>query len=181
MKRIAFFTIALGVSLFYLSACQKEDLQAKNASAEEQITDRKAVPVICALSDEYYTTYGSLGIKLFGDGFTTTSGTIDKHLNCPQDYWDRCNVVNASFVHVIGYDSDPNNVNGYAHPLSDGVMTVAEQNVLVNQIRNACQNYINANFTASHEVIHYDVHYVYPLCCNSMSVYVDFTAATRCR
>ena len=156
---------------------------AESSSEEVGTTDRKYVPYNCPLYSQTTTSYWTLGFNLFGvnNPGTPTYGTIDDHLNCPTDYFDRCNIVNVNDLNVGGFSDDPLNINGYPHPLVDGVMSVTEQMTLVAQIKNACRNYLDNNYSTSHIVTNYDVYYMTPMCCNDMSIYVNFTAATHCR
>jgi hypothetical protein len=181
MKKVVLSTLILASSLLFLNSCEKEPVAPVSTSEEVDTTDRKYVPHSCPLFAQNSTSYGGLGSVLFGVVGFNTEGTIDDHLNCPTDYFDRCNTVSVSGVSVTGYTDDPLNVNGYLHPLSDGVMSVAEQMSLVALIKSRCRNYLDTYHSTGHIVTDYDVSYISPLCCNEMIIYVDFTASTVCR
>lgn len=180
MKKIIFSAFILATAFVSLNSCRKKDPNQTLHSKDSVNSTEKLLS--CPLSNVTTSTYSSLGTTLFGtlNGMGTT-GSIDAHLNCAAVAGPPCNRVNANFIFITSYSSD---VSQGTHVLSDGVMTVAEQNTLVSQIQSTCNAHKNSTYGSSYIINKYDVYFMQTLCggCpDGMVVYVDYKAAQICR
>jgi len=177
---VATATVLTTATLIF-SSCQKEKPQKATTSTATVPSNEKT---ICNLNDIYAANYSALGAALFGGGAAGqgTIGAIDTKLNCNQSAGQLCNLVNPQMLNVTAFSSDV--ANGGWHVLSDGVMTAAEQQTLVNMIQTYCTNHKNATYGTNYVITSYDTHYAQALCggCpDGLLVLVNYTAGKPCR
>jgi len=176
MRKLILLAVTFTAMFATFQSCRKE---IKNNSESVHDGDLPAKLEHCTLSVINEWSYSSLGTKLCGiiDGIGTV-GALDNKLNCQVFAGGPCNpVVNGNSVIVT--ELTP---TGW-HVLSDGVMSVTEQETLINYIKNACNSHALSTFGTGYQVFHYDVWYVTPLCggCSGITIMVNYKAAQPCR
>jgi len=181
MKKIIFSAALLAAAVISFNSCVKKDVKQNVATTNS--TSLEKVILVCPLSDIYATYYSQLGNSLCGgpssngSGYGTT-GALDTKLNCNKSAGPGCDLVNPIFAYSTSFSAGPGSY------LSDGVMTVAEQQALVTQIQNACNAHKNANYGSAYTIAEYDCWYMQNLCgsCpDGMTLVVNYKAAKQCK
>lgn len=176
MRKRILSAVLLTATLATFQSCRKEIQRAPESVEGGNFSQKSS---ICNLSAISTTSYYSLAASLCGSGTGKgTVGALDTKLNCVQSAGDPCYPVSGEMVQVTILSASQWDV------LSDGVMTVAEQETLINQIKSACNMHVLSAHGFGYVVNHYDVWYGFPLCgtCSpSITIFVDYKASKPCR
>ncbi len=180
MKKVLFSAVLVAAVATSIISCEKKVV--KQNPAEAAVETPAVEKTICTLSDIYESDYTFLAMTLSGstnngDG---SVGALDTKLNCNQSPGTLCDYHTDGFITVANLS--PNSSIGTPY-LSDGVMTVAEQQALITVIQNNCIAHKNSTYGTNYVITNYDVFYLIPLCggCPEVTLKVNYTAAKPCR
>lgn len=180
MKKLIFPVLFVTSAAISFISCEKKDI--KRTSSQSTITETIEKINICPLSDINASNYSSLGVSMCGSlNGQNTIGEIDVKLNCNQTAGTGCNPVSVNGLSIRSYSTDP--MSG-TNVLSDGIMTVTEQQSLISAIQTYCNTHKNANYGSNYIINHYDVWYMQALCggCpDGLVVMVDYEASKPCK
>lgn len=177
MKKFILLAVTFTAMFVIFQSCKKE-VQRNSESVHNG--DLPARFDHCGLSAINELSYMSLGVKLCGaaDGIGTL-GALDKNLNCFRIPGATCSpIVSGNAVYVTTLSA----TTGW-NVLSDGVMSVTEQQTLVNNIKSACNAHVLSTFGTGYEVYDYDVWFGFPLCggCSQeIYIFVDYKGLKPC-
>lgn len=179
--------VTAATTLLMANSCEKEDLRekgpgqgcAKTPDTETMVPRGTGGP--CQLANITTTDYYGLSYTLAGSTGSGqgSSGVIDNKLNCNGTSPGPCHVSVQNMLYLGGFSND---ISAGNHVLSDGVMSISEQQWLVSAATTVAENHRAANYPA-YTINSYDVWYSTSLCgpsCISIIFFVDYKASKRC-